>query len=65
MAAGVEWSLDQNEHQQRVIRVSMMCSLKSWVIYFPIGCRHPSIRYWQPLPEKTTATWSLPNPKNQ
>ena len=42
-----------------------MYSLESWVIYFPNGCRHPFIKYWQPLLAKTTPTWSLPQPENE
>jgi len=35
----------------------------SLVIYVPIGCRHPFMRYWQPLLAKTTVTCSLPHPE--
>jgi len=42
-----------------------MFSILSWVIHLPIGCRHPFIRYWQPLMAKTTATCSLPHPVNK
>jgi len=45
--------------------VSTIFSFKSWVIYFPIGCRHPFIKYWQPLLAQTTATCSLPHPENE
>jgi hypothetical protein len=34
-------------------------------MYVLIGCRHPLIRYWQPLGGKTTATCSLPYPENE
>jgi len=44
--------------------VSMIVSFASWVIYVPIGWRHPFTRYWQPLLGKTTATCSLPHPEN-
>jgi len=44
---------------------SMMWSFASWIIYVPIGCRHPFIRYWLPLLRKTTATCSLPYPGNE
>jgi len=44
---------------------STMCSFASWVIYVPIGWRHPLIRYWQPFLAKTTATCSLPHPENE
>jgi len=40
-------------------------SLASWVIYIPIGCSHPVIKYWQPLLAKTSATFSLPHPENE
>jgi len=43
----------------------MIFSFASWVIYIPIGCRHPFIRYWQPLLAKTTATCSLPHSENE
>jgi len=35
----------------------------SWVIYVPNGCRHPFIKYWQPLLATTTATCSLLHPE--
>jgi len=44
---------------------SMILSFASLVIYFPIGCRHPFIKYWQPLLAKTTTTCSLPHPENK
>jgi len=42
-----------------------MFSFVSWVCYVPIGCRHPFMRYWQPLLAKTTATCSLRRPENE
>jgi len=36
-----------------------------WVIYVPIGCRHPYTRYWQPLLGKTTVTCYMPHPENE
>ena len=45
--------------------VSTMFSWASWVIYVPIGCRHPLVRYSQPLLGKPTATCSLPHPENE
>jgi len=45
--------------------VSTICSFESWVIYVPIGCRCPFIKYLQPLLAKTTATCSLPHPENE
>jgi len=48
-----------------VHRASTIFSFESWVIYFPIGCRPPFIKYWQPLLAKTTATCSLPDPENE
>jgi len=42
-----------------------MFSLASGVSYFPIGSRHPFMRYWQPLLAKTTATCSLRHPENE
>jgi len=44
---------------------STIFSFASWVINVPIGCRHPSIKYWQPSLAKTTATCSLPHPENK
>jgi len=40
-------------------------SFASWVIYLPIGCRHPFIRYWQPSLAKIAATCSLPHSDNE
>ena len=48
-----------------VHRVSTMFICEYWVIYFPIGYRHPFIKYWQPLLAKTTVTCSLPHPENE
>jgi len=40
-------------------------SFACWVIYVPIGWRHPVTRYWQPLLVTTPATCSLPHPENE
>jgi len=48
-----------------VNRAAIIFSFTHWVIYVPIGCRHPFMRYWQPLDPKTTWTCSLPNPENE
>jgi len=44
---------------------STIFSFAAWVSHFPIGCRHPVLRYWQPLLGKTTATCSLQHPENE
>jgi len=44
---------------------STIFNFASWVIYVPIGCRHPFLKYWQPLLAKTTATCSLQHPENE
>jgi len=44
---------------------SMIVSFASWVRYVPIGCRHPFIKYWQPLLAETTVTRSLRHPENE
>jgi hypothetical protein len=44
---------------------STISCFASWVIYVPIGCSHPFIRYWQPLLAKPTATCSLRHPENE
>jgi len=44
---------------------STIFSLASWVIYVPIGCRHPFMRYSLPSDAKTTATCPLLNPENK
>jgi len=44
---------------------STIFSFASWIIYVLIDCRHPFIRYWQPVLAKTTATCSLPHPENK
>jgi len=46
-------------------RESTIVTFESWVIYFPIGCSHPFIQYWQPLLAQTTATCSLLHPENE
>jgi hypothetical protein len=48
-----------------VNRASAIFSFASSLIYIPIGCRHPFIKYWQPLLIKTTATSCLPHPGNE
>jgi len=48
-----------------VNRVSTSFHFASWVIFYLIGCRHPFMRYWQPLLAKTTATCSRPHPENE
>jgi len=64
------WEKLQRHARCRILTMSVngastMYSLESWVIYFPNGCRHPFIKYWQPLLAKTTPTWSLPQPENE
>jgi len=64
------WEKLQRHAPCRIMRMnvngaSTFFSFESWVIYFPIGCRHPFIKYWQPLLAKTTETCSLPHPENQ
>jgi hypothetical protein len=44
---------------------STIFSFASGVSYVPIGCRHPFMRYWQPLLAKTTAKYSLQHPENE
>ena len=44
---------------------STIFNLTSWVIHVPIGCGDSSIRYWQPLLAKATATCSLPHSGNE
>jgi len=47
-----------------VNRASTIFNFASWVIYVPIGCRHPLLRRWQLLDANTTATRSLPHLDN-
>jgi len=44
---------------------STIVGFASWAGYVPIGCRHPFVRYGQPLLAKTTATCSLQRPENE
>jgi len=60
----------QQQGHRPILRISvngasMIFSFASWVLYVPIGCRHPFMRYWQPLTRKTTMTCSLPHPENE
>jgi len=57
-APGCIWKMNVNG-------ASTIVSFASWVIYVPIGWRHPFTNYWQPLQAKTTATWSLQHPENE
>jgi hypothetical protein len=41
----------------------MNISFTAWLIYVPIGCRHPFIEYCQPLLGKITAKPSQPHPE--
>jgi len=64
------WEKLQRHAPCRILRMSTngaptIFSLASGEIYVPIGCRHPVMRYWQPVPAKTTATCSLPHPENE
>jgi len=66
----LHWEKQQQHARCRIMRMSVngvspIFSVAFWVIYVPIGCRHPFIEYWQPLQAKTTATCSLPHPENQ
>jgi len=68
---GSLYSQKQQRHAPcRMLKLSVkgaltIVSCGSWVIYVPVGCRYPFIRYWQPLQAKTTATCSLPHPENE
>lgn len=53
------------EHLQSINEVSMMFSFPSWVIYIPIDCSYPFIRYWQSLKGKSTMTCSLRHTDNE
>jgi len=64
------WEKQQWHAPCRILRMSVngastIFSLTSWLIYIPIGCRHPFINYWQPLLAKTTAKYSLPHRQNE
>jgi len=64
------WEKPLRHSPCRIIRVSIngvstIFSFTSWVIYVPIGCRHPFMKYWQPLLAKTIAIWSLLHPENE
>jgi len=63
------WQKQQRDAPCRILRTSVngasrICNFTSRVLYVPIGCRLPFIRYWQPLLAKTTATCSLPHLEN-
>ena len=64
------WKKQQRHARYSIVTMnvngaSTIVSFASWVIYVPIGCRHPFITYWQPCLAKTTATCSLPHPDNE
>ena len=64
------WEKLQRLAPCHIVRISLngastMFSFSPWVIYVPIGCRHPFVRYWQPWLRKTTVTCSLPHPENE
>jgi hypothetical protein len=48
-----------------VIKPSTIFSCAFCMIFVLVGYRHPFFSYWLPLLAKTTATCSLPHPKNE
>jgi len=60
-----QWHAPCGILKMRVNRASMIFGLASWVSYVRIGCRHPFMRYWQPLLAKLTGTWFLRHPENE
>ena len=46
-------------------RASTIIRFASCKIYVPIDCRHPLMRYWQPLGAETIVTRSLLRPENE
>jgi len=64
------WHKQQRHALCRILKMSVngastIFSFALWVIYVPIGCRHPFIQYWHPLLAKTKAKCSLPHPENE
>jgi len=64
------WQKQQQHTPCGILKMSIngastICSFASWVSSVPIGCKHPFMRYWQPLLAKTTATCSLRHPENE
>jgi len=64
------WEKLQRLARCRVLGISVnaastIFNLESWLICFLIGCRHPFIKYWQPLLAKTTTACSLPHSENE
>jgi hypothetical protein len=66
----VYWQKGQQHSHHPILSISVngvstIFSCASWVSYVCTGCRHPFMRYWQPLLAKTTVTCSLPYPENE
>jgi len=66
----LDWEKQLGHTRCRMLRmsvngVSTIFSFASLIICVPLGCRHPFIKYWQPLLPKTTVTCSLPHPENE
>ena len=64
------WESLQRHAPCRIVRMSVnrlwkIFRIASWLIHVPIDCRHPFIKYWQPLQAKTTAKWSLLHPEKE
>jgi len=64
------WENPQQHARCHILKMSVNGELTnfrftSWVIYVPIRCIHPFIKYWLPVLAKTTATCSLPQPENE
>ena len=67
---GFYWQKRQHHGHRPILRISVnrvstIFSFASWLIYVPIGCIHPFIKYCQPLLAKTTAKYALPHPENE
>jgi len=61
----LQWRAPGHITRMIVSGASTIVCFASWLIYVPIGCRHPFIKYWQPLLAKTAVTCSLPHPENE
>jgi len=46
-------------------RTSTIFGFTSWVVYIPISCSHPLMRYWRPCVARVTAARSLPPPEHE
>jgi len=65
MAADIEYTMQDNEHQRSVNGASIIFGIASWLIRQPVSCGQSWRNCWPPLSEKPIAIPSLPHFENK